>query len=253
MFKILNMFQINEIIVGVMVGLVGIHLWKGQCPIKKRKTIIISTEGNIGSGKSTLEKEMKARLGIPVVHVREPVDDWTKIKNKDGTTMLELFYGDPTKYGFSFQIMAYISRLKLLMDAIKNNPGAIIMTERSLFTDKLVFAKMLYDTGNIEDVNYQIYLNWFDAFIKECPVHKLIYIKTTPETCYQRINERARDGEEKISLKYLTDCDHYHEQMMEEMKSIPKLVLDGNIDMKETPDKMENWLAQIREFIQEEI
>ena len=34
----------------------------------------------------------------------------------------------------------------------------IIITERSLYTDKHVFAKMLHDQGKIEDVCYQIYL-----------------------------------------------------------------------------------------------
>ena len=45
------------------------------------------------------------------------------------------------------------------LEMIKLNPDAIFITERSLFTDKYIFAKMLYDQGKIEDVNYQIYLN----------------------------------------------------------------------------------------------
>ena len=50
---------------------------------------------------------------------------------------------------------------------IRNNPNAIIICERSVFTDKEVFAKMLYDDGKIEEVNYQIYLKWFDEFIND--------------------------------------------------------------------------------------
>ena len=64
---------------------------------------------------------------------------------------IEKFYKDQQKYAFSFQMMAYISRLALLRRVIRENPNAIIITERSVFTDKEVFAKMLYDEGKIEE------------------------------------------------------------------------------------------------------
>jgi deoxycitidine kinase/deoxyguanosine kinase len=103
-------------------------------------------------------------------------------------------------------MMAYISRLKILRDTIKNiqdkdwNAKYVIITERSLYTDKMVFAKMLYDTGKIESINYQIYLNWFDTFANEFPINKIIYVKACPETCHQRISIRQRDGEDNIPI-----------------------------------------------------
>ena len=42
---------------------------------------------------------------------------------------------------FPFQMMAYISRLSLLKNAIRENPDSIIICERCLQTDKYVFAK----------------------------------------------------------------------------------------------------------------
>ena len=42
-------------------------------------------------------------------------------------------------------MMAYISRLAQLKKIIKEHPWSIIITERSIFTDRNVFAKMLYD------------------------------------------------------------------------------------------------------------
>ena len=109
---------------------------------------IISIEGNIGSGKSTLLAHLKENCPN-VVFLKEPVDEWEKIRDENGTTMLEKFYADQTKYSFSFQMMAYISRLKILRDTIRNHPERpiTIITERSLNTDKMVFAKMLYDSG----------------------------------------------------------------------------------------------------------
>ena len=58
---------------------------------------------------------------------------------------------------------------------------------------------MLFDTGFIELVNYKIYLNWFNAFVEDCPVTKIIYVKTDPAICEARIIRRSRAGESNIS------------------------------------------------------
>jgi deoxyguanosine kinase len=212
-------------------------------------TTIISIEGNIGSGKSTLLEKLRLRLeNVNVLFLQEPVDIWETIRDSSGQTMLQKFYADQTKYAFSFQIMAYISRLSLLKKAIRENPGAIIITERSLHTDKMVFAKMLFDSGLIEDVNYQIYLKWFDEFTVECPLNKIIYVKAEPEVCFNRIKKRSRQGESNIPLKYLQDCHKYHEEMVKEME-VAKLLLDGNQDIFENRPILDEWIQQIEAFI----
>lgn len=100
---------------------------------------IISIEGNIGSGKSTLLGNLKKTLANTpgVVFLKEPVDDWETIRDKDGNTMLQKFYADQEKYSFSFQMMAYVSRLALLRDTIRQNPNAVIISERSLYVSLL--------------------------------------------------------------------------------------------------------------------
>lgn len=238
---------------------------------------IISIEGNIGSGKSTLLTNLKKYFNNNtfIVFLKEPVDEWNQIKDEHGTTMLEKFYADQKKYSFSFQMMAYISRLKLLKDTMKDinlqinklrsfyydyecgqnskNKKFIIITERSLFTDKMIFAKMLYDTGKIEHINYQIYLNWFNTFIDEFPVHKIIYVRTDPEICYQRINTRQREGEENIPLDYLKSCCDYHENMLDKNTSDcvcnQQLILNGNHNIYENESILYEWIESIEKFI----
>ena len=102
--------------------------------------IIYSVEGNIGSGKSTLVKLLKNQLSeiIPdakFIFLQEPVDIWETIKDSNGKTIIEKFYANQEKYSFPFQMMAYISRLSQITQTIEKNPNAIIITERSVFTE----------------------------------------------------------------------------------------------------------------------
>jgi len=221
---------------------------------------IVSIEGNIGSGKSTLLAKLREIYedDVNVIFLKEPVDEWEKIKDEKGVTILEKFYEDQNKYSFSFQMMAYVSRLKVLRDALKGigfsqNKKTIIITERSLYTDKMVFAKMLYDSGKIEHVNYQIYLNWFDTFSEEFPVHKIVYVKTSPEKCHNRIHKRSREGEERIPLDYLTNCDKYHNEMLNKEGNncvcYDQLLLNGDIDIYENKKQLEEWIYEINNFI----
>ena len=216
---------------------------------------IISIDGNIGSGKSTLMGKLKDYFSNNknVVFLKEPVDEWETITDENGITILEKFYENPSKYGFSFQIMAYISRLDVIRKEIKKNPNAIFISERSLFTDKLVFAKMLFDAGNIELVNYKIYLKWFDTFADDFPVSKVIYVNTDPEMCHQRIVKRSRTGENNIPLEYLQNCHKYHTNMLD-INSVDcvcknQLVLNGNIDMYENKEQLDLWIEQINDFV----
>jgi deoxyguanosine kinase len=210
---------------------------------------LISIEGNIGSGKTTLLTRLKEEYknNNKVIFLKEPVDEWESIKDNQGNTMIQKFYNDPARYSFSFQMMAYISRLALLKKTIaqyKDQKDMIFITERNLYTDKYVFAKMLYESGKIEEVDYQIYCKWFEVFAEdEGQVDKIIYVKVDPTICDIRIKGRGRNGESSIPLEYLSSCHEYHENMMKVMVNAEKLVVDGH-------QKISNWVDNAKTFIE---
>ena len=201
---------------------------------------IFSIEGNIGSGKSTLIDILK-KSDLNFIYLPEPVDVWNDIKDSNGITILEKYYQDPKRYAFSFQMMAYISRLSLIRAAIKFAPdNSIIITERSIYTDREIFAKMLYDSGDIEEIEYSIYLNWFNEF-SESELHGIIYVYTNPDICLTRIEKRNRKGE-IIPLSYLENCHRYHENWINNTKT-NLLILDGK------PEQSEKTVEIIKKFI----
>ena len=57
---------------------------------------IISIEGNIGSGKSTLVASLKEYFPH-VILLQEPVEEWNTIKDSSGVTILEKYYSNQSK------------------------------------------------------------------------------------------------------------------------------------------------------------
>jgi deoxyguanosine kinase len=230
--------------------------------------IMISIEGNIGSGKSTLllklEKYIRSipnqeqsipnqeqsipnqEQSIPkIIFLPEPVNEWNTIKDKDGVTVLTKFYENQPKYSFAFQMMAYISRLALIKKAVLEYPGAIIITERCLDTDRQVFARMLYDQGKMEEIEYQIYMKWFDTFYTEFTITHHIYLRTTPDIAYERVLKRNRPGE-SITKAYLETCHTYHDNWLTSPTIVDKVI---TIDANYNTNHMPYWIQTIKDII----
>ena len=224
--------------------------------------LIISFDGNIGSGKSTTceeyEQYLKNGMGgsdsdgtsfFPnideVCFLDEPVALWNQVCDKNGVNILTNLYKDIRANAFKFQMMAYISRLSLLRKAVKDPKIKLIITERSVETDRNVFAKMLYDTGDISHDEFQIYTLWFDEFLTDVPLGGIVYIHASPDVCVERIHKRARVGE-TIQPEYIERCHKYHEDWIRS-KNCPLLELPANED--KTPTIMSHRMESITEFI----
>ena len=197
--------------------------------------MIISIEGNIGSGKSTLLNLLREKYkeNKNIIFVDEPVSEWNNIKDGE-KSILELFYGDKDKYSFTFQILAYITRLRKLLQVLENsNKDDVIICERSIYTDKYVFAKMLYQQGHIKEIEWQTYNYWFDTFRNQTLPNTIIYVKTDPMICSNRIKKRNRNGEESIAIEYLNHCHELHEEWLRDSK-INIITIDGNIELEDS-------------------
>jgi len=206
--------------------------------------MLFSIEGNIGSGKSTLIRALKHEFqeisDIPVIFVDEPVAQWESIKNTEGKNMIELFYGNQSRYAFAFQMMAYISRLSMLQDAIRTHPKAIIITERCLLTDFNIFAKLLYENKSMLQEEYEIYVTWFNRF-QNIKIDGMIYVRTDVEVAFERCQHRSREGE-IINAEYLKQCHEKHEEWM---KGGNPLIIDNNVT------EQEEAIWMIHDYIQD--
>lgn len=240
-----------------------------------RRPFLVSIEGNIGAGKSTILEhlEKSETLKNKVLFLKEPLDIWEQFRDENGHTILEKFYKNQKRYAFTFQVMAYITRLSLLKNAIQENPDIeIIVIERSLCADKNIFMNMLHDDGIVESMEFSIYNKWYFEFIKDYRVDAVIYMDSDPETCANRINKRNRTGEDGIPIEYLRKCKEYHRKWLietrnSEIKQVsqyvslhtinhegynyPVLRIDSNTDTEYNGSESvgNQWLNEICNFI----
>ena len=240
--------------------------------VYKKTPQIISIEGNIGSGKSSILHHLEQYCFATatsatatsatatafdltrhnIVFVKEPVDEWSTICDASGETILTKFYRDPAKYAFAFQIMAYATRLNVLRKTMAENPDCSLMIcERSLEADKYIFANMLHDDGLIDSVSYQIYCRNFSEYAPDFKVDKIVYINASPDVCFSRIAKRSRTGESNIELAYLQKCAKYHDKWLTESPGLLHLNTDADVeyDVNDSNDLGMSWIKQIVEFI----
>jgi deoxyadenosine/deoxycytidine kinase len=196
---------------------------------------IVSVEGNVGSGKSSLLAALSARLedgdfkGLDVKVLQEPVHEWCSPVLPDGRSMLEAFYSDPSKYAFPFQMHVLFSRYR---QAASLAEDAIVVTERCIESDMELFAKAGLERGLIDDVEWVAYTSWHEwASRTICGNVEYVYLRTSPKVCMDRVRARNRHGEEDVTLDYLESLNDRHDAWLlrgEEKRAC--IVLDGDED-----------------------
>jgi deoxyadenosine/deoxycytidine kinase len=177
--------------------------------------IIISLDGNIGAGKSTLLEAL--RMQIPeIAVVQEPVAYWVTLRNQEGKNLIELFYGDTSRWCYTFQNCALLTRLldtERILREWKPCEGKlpVVITERSVMTDRYVFAEMLHREGKLDDLEWMLYLKWYEHYAANLPVKGIIHLTTSAKLSKDRIAMRGRSGEDKIPMEYLESLHTQHE------------------------------------------
>lgn len=174
----------------------------------------IHIEGNIGTGKTTLLQNLAAD-GYEIS--QEPVEKWQE------SGILDLYYQDPTRWAFLFQINSMVTRMREV-EKINNN---ITFVERSIHSDKL-FAKLCLENNNLTAKEHEVYLSlqdWTRENIKY-KIDAIIYLRASPEISMERIKKRSRNEESNIPFEYIKQLHNKHDEWLLCNKEIPTLVLD---------------------------
>jgi deoxyadenosine/deoxycytidine kinase len=192
----------------------------GDCREEDRLMILL--EGNIGAGKTTVGKTLSEHGAFGFIE--EPTTTW---REGFASNMLGLFYQDPQRWAFTFQICAFITRAKTWSEVLALTDHSKVVLERSIFCDRHVFAENCYRTGLMAETEYQLYRGMWEFLVSNYCVQPdvILYLRTPAHICLDRISERGREEETGISLDYLLQLEGLHDEWLLDHPNA--IVLDG--------------------------
>lgn len=218
--------------------------------------LTISVEGNISSGKTSF-LEASVASGIieemcpldPAPRIKiifEPVEQW---QNVNGVNVLKQALEDPDKM-LQLQLVTLLTRrehdgLELCHGAACRcgrhaDPGTpptdLHVVERAGIAgcDHCIFGARALEKELINGANAYIYTKmvklYLESYCADERPHTIVYLRTPPEVCHQRIAQRSRPGEALLALDDLRDLHERHERWLTGPEAPPAdrvIVLDG--------------------------
>lgn len=170
------------------------------------KVIII--EGLIGSGKTTLTRDLAQHAPQETLFLLEPDE------KDNANPYLERYYRDPHRWAFTMQAHLLSARFRMHQLAqwhTLSKQGHAIL-DRSYFGDTC-FAKVQLKNGYMTEEEYNTYASLYRSMTASVMLPSIcIRLETSPETCNKRISKRmeaetGRACESAISTEYLRDLD----------------------------------------------
>ncbi|XP_054905056.1 deoxycytidine kinase 2-like [Poeciliopsis prolifica] len=236
----------------------------------------VSIEGNIAVGKSTFAKVLQS-VSTDWEVVQEPVGKWQNIEIKTSkeidtspgaivSNLLEMMYQDPQRWSYTFQTYSCVSRMRTQLQPpparlLNAKETPVQMYERSVYSDRYIFALNMFELGCINAIEWVTYQDWHSLMVEQLghrvELEGIIYLRASPKMCMERLKSRGRSEEEGVKLEYLETLHRQHEKWLveksteihfEKLKKIPVLQLDASEAFDRDPKVQELFIAKVKDF-----
>lgn len=165
-----------------------------SCPPPPPRPFVVTVDGNIGCGKTTVLSLLKSAHRQAVVV--EPIDVWQPFLDR-------LYAGEPGA--------ALAMQVRVWFDRAARRPGAdtdaaIVFVERSprLQVAAFVDAQSANFAPNEANLLSDLYREAWEPDL-------FVYLRSSPDACARRIAKRARASEDAVRVDYLAVLHDRHE------------------------------------------
>jgi deoxyadenosine/deoxycytidine kinase len=207
--------------------------------LAEKRKLFVAIAGNIGVGKTTLTRLLSQELKWRAYY--EKVID---------NPYLPPFYDDMLRWSFHLQIYFLSHRFKSQKE-ITEWPDSCVQ-DRSIYEDVEIFARTLYETGNMSEMDYENYRLLFETMIDYLRKPDLIiYLDASVDDLISRILKRGRDFEQTIDPDYLKQLHQAYETWIEEAdaQNFKVLRIDTrNCNFEENKTELNKIVKYIREM-----
>lgn len=180
------------------------------------KKTFITVAGNIGSGKSSLTSLLGKKFG------------WTPYyESVEDNPYLADFYGDMKRWSFHLQIYFLSHRFQTHKKIVESS-GSVIQ-DRSIYEDAEIFARNLYEIGNMTQRDYDNYVALYAVMMEFLrPPDLMVYLKASIPTLQKQIAKRGRQYEQSIPAEYLQQLNGHYEKWIANYRLGKLLVIESD-------------------------
>jgi deoxyadenosine/deoxycytidine kinase len=127
-----------------------------------------------------------------------------------------------------------------------DHPGSVVQ-DRTVYEDAEIFARNLYQQGNMNERDYDAYRRLYQAIGSFLPAPDLmIYLEADVDTLMSHIQKRGRDFERNISADYLGQLNQLYTDWIEDWTACPVLRIDmKGRDFQHNSDDFAYIVAQV--------
>ncbi len=150
---------------------------------------LITIEGNIGAGKTTLSKLLAKHYNAQLI-----------LEQFEDNPFLPKFYKDQERYAFPLELTFLAERYKQLKKQLTSRD----MFQPITISDYLFIKSKLFAKVNLPHDEYELYETLFDIIYPNLPQPEvLIFLQTPIDKLKENIQTRNRDYEQDIERQYL--------------------------------------------------
>ena len=192
--------------------------------------------GNIGVGKTSLTDRLATRMGWQAAY--ESVAD---------NPYLADFYADMQSWSFHLQIY-FLGHRAEQHRRMALSPVSVII-DRSIYEDANIFARALYQMGNMSERDYLAYRRLFRIVVERLPPPDLLlFLDASVDTLLTRIRGRDRAIETGITADYLILLKTFYVDWMADFDLCPVLTIPADrLDFVHHPDHLDVIVDRIQQ------
>ena len=195
--------------------------------------------GNIGVGKTTFTEIIGNYFNL--FQYYESVSDNPYIKD---------FYVDMKKWSFNLQIYFLSHRFQSQIDGIKNDN---IIIDRTIYEDREIFARNLYDLNVMSKRDWDTYSNLFNNMTRFLDKPDLlVYLRASTDTLVSRIKNRNRDFEKDLSIEYLHRLNILYDKWISSVSDIEIVTIDtDNFNIFNDKEMLDDIIKNLKLYVKE--
>ncbi len=197
---------------------------------------LISIEGNIGAGKTTLSTMIAHDFNAKLI-----------LERFADNPFLPKFYEDQARYAFPLEMSFLADRYQQFMD----DTSQFDLFKNFMVSDYDIFKSLIFAKVTLQREEYNLYRKVFNFMYKEVKKPEIyLYLYQNTERLLANIKKRGRDYEQNIDPEYLEKINRGYLDFIKSHQDQNSLIVDiSEMDFVQQPEDYETILQKLEDNI----